>query len=320
VAYIRYRRLNAHASATNALKGPELLEHAVVVAAALAGAVFTAIGIVVRQRATMDVPADQGVSAVMLNTLLRRPRWWAGTAAAVIGYLFQAIALAYGSLLLVAPLLVSALLFALPLSAWVSGRRVRRADWGWAMLLTFGLAVFVYLARTKPGDYQGSEPTAVAVAAVSMIVVALSLPLAVRLSGWPRAILLAIGVGVLFGVLTVLTKIEMHILTKDSTHHVLTSPVTYALIIVGVSATLLQQSAFHAGSLKASVPAMLVLEPLVAVLLGQVVLGEQLIVDPRSAVMLGVALFAMAVATIALGSDEGAYEDELEAAARRNAG
>ena len=65
----------------------------------------------------MDVPADQGVSTVMVSTLLRRRLWWAGTAAAVTGYAFQAVALAYGSLLLVAPLLVSALLFALPLSA-----------------------------------------------------------------------------------------------------------------------------------------------------------------------------------------------------------
>ena len=108
-----------------------LLERAFAVAAALAGAVFTAIGIVVRQRATMDVPRDRGVSRLMLNTLLRRPLWWAGTAAAVTGYAFQAVALAFGSLLLVAPLMVSALLFALPLSAWTSRRRVTRAEWGW---------------------------------------------------------------------------------------------------------------------------------------------------------------------------------------------
>ena len=41
-------------------------------------------------------------------------------------------------------------------------------------------------------------------------------------------------------------------------------------------ATLLQQSAFHAGSLQTSVPTMLVLEPVVAVLLGAIVLGEHM--------------------------------------------
>ena len=294
-----------------------MLEHALVVAAALAGAVFTAIGIVVRQRATMDVPAEHGMSLVMLNTLLRRPRWWAGTGAAVTGYAFYAVALAKGSLLLVAPLLVAALLFALPLSAWLSHRRVSRAEWAWASLLTLALAVFVALARTAPGDYEGSELPAVAVAGLSFALVGCCLLAAARFADWRRAILLALAVGVLFGVVAVLTKIEMNLLTEDGVMRVLRSPVTYALIATAVAATLLQQSAFHAGSLKASVPAMLVLEPLVAVLLGQVILGEHLTVSTPSAVALAVATGAMAVATVALGRDEGAFEDELEAAAAR---
>lgn len=291
-----------------------MLEKALVVAAALAGSVFTAIGIVVRQRATMDVPPDRGVSTLMLRTLLRRPLWWAGTGAAVVGYLFYAVALAHGSLLLVAPLLVAALLFALPLSAWVSHRRVTRAEWGWATLLTAALAAFVSLARTAPGDYEGTVVPAVAVAGLSIVCVVVCLVAAGRFSDWRRAILLALPVGVLFGVVAVLTKIGTHILTTDGVGRALASPVTYALIVTGVAATLLQQSAFHAGSLSASVPAMLVLEPVVAVALGQVVLGEHLVVSTPRAVALGVAMAAMAAATIALGRDEGAYEDELEAA------
>ncbi len=289
-------------------------------AAALVGAVFTAIGIVIRQRATMDVPADRGVSVLMVNTLLRRRLWWAGTAAAVVGYLFYAIALAYGSLTLVAPLLVAALLFALPLSAWLAHRSVSRAEWLWAVVLTLALAVFISLARTQPGDYRGSGPTAVGVAAASMAVVGCCVLLATRFADWRRAILLAIGVGLMFGVVAVLTKIVMHLLTTASLMKLLASPVTYVLIAMGVAATLLQQSAFHAGSLQASVPAMLVLEPVTAVLLGQVVLGETLEVDTPTAVALSAAVAAMVAATIALGRDEGAYEDKLEAAARGASG
>lgn len=296
------------------MKGRTLLQHALVVAAALAGAVFAAIGIVVRQRATMDVPRDQGVSTVMVSTLLRRRLWWAGTASAVMGYAFQAVALAYGSLLLVAPLLVSALLFALPLSARLAHRRVSRAEWGWASLLTLALGVFVSLARTKPGDYEGSELPALIVAGISLAFVAVCLAVAVRLSDWRRAILLAVGVGVLFGVVAVLTKLVTHIVREDSLLRLFTSPALYVLLAVGVIATLLQQSAFHAGSLRASVPAMLVLEPMVAVLLGEVVLGEHLAVSKPAAVVLAIAVAAMAAATIALGRDEGAWEEELEAA------
>jgi len=294
-----------------------MLETALVVAAALAGAVFTAVGIVVRQRATMDVPVDQGVSALMVKTLLHRPLWWAGTAAAVTGYAFQALALAYGSLLLVAPLLVSALLFALPLSAWLSHRSVGRTAWCWAGVLTLALAVFVALAHTKTGDYEGSERGASVAAGVCAVLVGACLLGSRRFADWRRAILLAVGVGMLFGVVAVLTKIVMHMLTADSVTRTLSSPVTYLLVAVGVSATLLQQAAFHAGSLQASVPAMLVLEPVVAVMLGQVVLGEHLAVGRPSAIALTAAMVAMVAATIALGRDEGAYEEELEAATRR---
>jgi len=301
-----------------------LLEHALVVAAALASAVFIAIGIVVRQRATLDVPEDQGVSTAMIGTLVRRPLWWAGTGSAITGFVFQAIALAHGSLLLVAPLLVSALLFTLPLSARLAGRRVTRVEWTWASVLTVALAVFVLLARAAPGDYEGSERPAVLVATGALAIALSSLPLASRLNGWRRALLLASAVGMLFGVVAVLTKIVMNIVTEGHAARLLGSPVIYVLALVGVVATLLQQSAFHAGSLQASVPAMLVLEPIVAVLLGQVVLGEHLTVNPRTALVLGIALAAMAAATIALGRDEGAYEEELEAgrkaAAVRQAG
>ena len=282
---------------------------------------FAAIGIVVRQRATMDVPADQGVSTVMVSTLLRRRLWWAGTAAAVTGYAFQAVALAYGSLLLVAPLLVSALLFALPLSARLAHRRVTRAEWGWAVLLTVALGVFVSLARTKPGDYDGAGAAGGRGRPGSACVfVAGCLAVAVRLSDWRRAIMLAVGVGVLFGVVAALTKIVMHTVTEGSVSQLLTSPILYVLIVIGVIATLLQQSAFHAGALRASVPAMLVLEPMVAVLLGEVLLGEHLAVNKPTAVVLAIAVGAMAAATIALGRDEGAWEDELESSAKAETG
>lgn len=280
---------------------------------AFLAAVFLAIGIVVRQRATLDVPAEHGVSAVMFQTLVRRPLWWAGTAAAVAGYLFQALALATGSLLLVQPILVSALLFALPLSARLAHRRVTRAEWAWALLLTAALAVFVVLAKASPGDYEASLSTSAVVALVCTAAVLGCVIVAVRIVGWIRAVLLAVAVGVLFGVVAVLTKLVMHVLTHEGVTAVLTTPVLYLLAILGVVATLLQQSAFHAGSLQTSVPTMLVLEPMVAVVLGAVVLGEHLNVSGWDAVAIAVSTLAMVAGTIALGRDEGAYEELLEA-------
>jgi drug/metabolite transporter (DMT)-like permease len=256
----------------------------------------------------------------MFLTLLRRPLWWAGTSAAVAGYVFQALALAKGSLLLVQPILVSALLFALPLSARLAQRRVTRSEWAWAVVLTAALAVFVLLARTRPGDYESSLPTSAAVAVICTVAVSVCVVVATRTMGWKRAVLLALAVGVLFGVVAVLTKQVMHVLTHEGVRPLLTTPVLYLLVAIAVFATFLQQSAFHAGALHTSVPTMLVLEPVVAVLLGAVVLGEHLDVSRLDAVVITISTVAMAAATIALGRDEGAYEEEIEAAVARRSG
>jgi drug/metabolite transporter (DMT)-like permease len=288
-----------------------VIGHGLTVLLALLAAVFLAIGIVVRQRATLDVPAEHGVSSVMFLTLVRRPLWWAGTAAAVAGYVFQALALANGSLLLVQPILVSALLFALPMSARLAHRRVTRAEWAWALLLTAALAVFVVLAKPTPGDYEASLKTSAVGAVVCTGAVLACVGVAVRSVGWRRAVLLAVAVGVLCGVVAVLTKLVMHLLTHEGAMAVVTTPVLYLLALLGVVATLLQQSAFHAGSLQTSVPTMLTLEPVIAVLLGAIVLGEQLDLGRWDAVAIGVAALAMAAGTIALGRDEDAYEEQL---------
>ncbi|MGE2721835.1 DMT family transporter [Mycolicibacterium celeriflavum] len=292
-----------------------MVDQGLVVLLALLAAVFLAIGIVVRQRATMDVPEEHGVSTVMVMTLLRRPLWWAGTAAALAGYGFQALALIKGSLLLVQPILVSALLFALPLSARLANRRVTRAEWMWALLLTAALAVFVVLAKTQPGDYEASVPLSLVVAVVCTGAVTACVILAIRTNAWKRAVLLAVAVGLLFGVVALLTKIVMFMLGNGGVGKVLTTPALYLLLVLGVLAVFLQQSAFHAGSLQTSVPTMLVLEPVVAVVLGAVVLGEHLTVGGVKAIAITAAVVAMAAATVALGRDEGALEEQLEAEA-----
>ncbi|MGE2729481.1 DMT family transporter [Mycolicibacterium vaccae] len=293
-----------------------MIGHGLTVLLALLAAVFLAVGIVVRQRATLDVPAELGISSVMFTTLIRRRLWWAGTAAALAGFVFQALALAEGSLLLVQPILVSALLFALPLSARWAGRRVSRAEWAWAVLLTVALAVFVVLAKANPGDYEASLSTSAVVAVVCTAAVLACVLVGTRTVGWRRAVLLAVAVGVLFGVVAVLTKLVMHLLTHEGIGAVLSTPVLYLLVVLGVVAMLLQQSAFHAGSLQTSVPTMLVLEPMIAVLLGAVVLGEHLDVGRWDAVALAVSTAAMVAGTIALGRDEGAYEEALAPTAK----
>lgn len=274
--------------------------HAVAIFSGLLAAFWAAVGIVVRQRVAQDVPAGQAMSSAMATSVVRQPLWWAGTLAAIAGYVFQALALAHGSLLLVQPLLVSSLLFALPLSARICHQRITRAEWGWAILLTAALAVFVLVGQPREGHNRPPIPAWTLALAVTVPVVFACVAAAKRVIGRARAMLLAVAVAVLLGMIAVVTKICTHRFAVGGLHELLTVPAPYLLVGLAVTVTVVQNSAFHAGALQASVPIMLVGEPVVAVLLGVIVLGEHLAVHRSAALVLVAAVLAMVAATVAL--------------------
>lgn len=282
--------------------------HAIAIFSGLLAAFWAAVGIVVRQRVAQRVPADRDRSTTV-SALISNPLWWAGTLAAVAGYLFQALALAHGSLLLVQPLLVSSLLFALPLSARLCHQHISRVDWGWAIVLTAALAAFVLVGQPREGHNRPPLPAWTLALVLTVPLVVVCLVAARRAVGRVRAMLLAVAVAVLLGMIAVLTKICTHRLAVGGWHGLMTVPAPYLLVALAVAVTVVQNSAFHAGALQASVPIMLVGEPVVAVLLGVVVLGEHLAVRGAAALGLAVAVVAMAAATVALGRDQALESD-----------
>ena len=84
----------------------------------------------------------------------------------------------------------------------------------WAGLLTLGLAGFVVLARPGRQEEPASLPVAAVATTVCAVLIVACVVLAVRMSGWQRAVLLAVGVGVLFGVVAVVTKMFMRVVAE----------------------------------------------------------------------------------------------------------
>src|SRR5207245_1682398 len=104
------------------------------------------------------VPVEQARGLSLIGRLLRRPIWLAGAAADVAGYAAEAAALAFGSILVVQPILATTLLFAIPLSAALSKARARPADVAWAALPLGGGSVDLVTSW---------EPYALAVCAIA---------------------------------------------------------------------------------------------------------------------------------------------------------
>ena len=106
-------------------------------------ALFIAIGDVMHQRQAHTVTDEPVGHAELFVRLLHDWRWWLGSAVSAVGFGLQAAALGRGSVLLVQAVLVTSVLFALPMSAYQQHRRLTRSDWLWAVLLAASVIVIL---------------------------------------------------------------------------------------------------------------------------------------------------------------------------------
>ncbi|MFV9633270.1 DMT family transporter [Mycobacterium neumannii] len=272
---------------------------------ALGAALFVAIGDVIHQRQAHEV-ADEPVGHLELFTrLLRDRQWWLGSFVAAAGFALQAAALGVGSVLLVQAILVTSLLFALPIHARLSHQRVTPWQWTWAALLAASVAVIVTVGNPTEGDSRASWETWTAVLVVLVPALVLCVIGAGIWKGPVSAVLLALVSGALWGLFAVLTKGVVDRL-GDGFEALLRTPELYVWVVVAVAGTAWQQASFRAGSLTASLPTMTVTEPVVAAVLGVVVLGETLRPGEEGWLTLIVAVAVMVVSTAALARGEAA--------------
>ncbi|ORV98371.1 DMT family transporter [Mycobacterium kyorinense] len=270
---------------------------------ALGAALFIAIGDVLHQRSAHEVTDEPVGNLGLFAKLLRDRRWWLGSLVSAGGFALQAAALGLGSVLLVQALLVSSLLFALLVSARLSGRAVTRWEWVWAVLLAAAVAVIVTVGNPQAGQSRASWETWVWVAAVMGPAVVACVIGARMLGGRVAAVLLAVVSGSLWGLFAVLTKGVVGQI-PHGVGELLRTPELYAWALVALAGTSWQQSAFRAGALTASLPTMTVTEPVVGAVLGVVVLGETLHTGRAGFVALAAAVAVMAAATVALAYSE----------------
>ena len=131
--------------------------------------------------------------------------------------------------------------------------------------------------------------------------------------GAVAAVLFAFVSGSLWGVFAVLTK-EVVARLGDGVATVTRTPELYACILVALGGVTWSQSAFRAGPLTASMPTLQVSQPVVAAVLGVVVLGETLNTGRAGMITLAAAALVMAAAIIKLARVEAvATRDMAEA-------
>jgi drug/metabolite transporter (DMT)-like permease len=207
--------------------------------------------------------------------LAEQPIWLAGTIALLVGYVVQAAALDRGRLAIVQPLLVTTVVFALPLGYFITKQVVGRREILGAAVIVLGLAVFA-LFGDPAGGKENADNAAWALALGVIAAVCTALFLLGRDGTAAReATVYGTVAGILFGVSACLVKPTL-VMLDESISTVLSHWQLYAMALTGIVAFVLQQVSLGKGFLAATVATVSVANPVVSVVLGTLLFDERL--------------------------------------------
>lgn len=261
-----------------------------------------------------------GKLARFIQAMLSHPLWLGAIGCDVVGVGLQVTALHLGALVVVQPLLVSGLLFAMLLRRFHEHHHIGRRQMTWGVVLSVALAGFVLLATTghKSIHEKADHLPALVAGACGGLLAAGCVELGRRQRSEGRsAALLGIAVGIIYAATAALLKGVSDVALKGP-GPLFSSWQLYAVIIIGATGLLLNQLAFQAGPLTAALPATATVDPLMSIVVGVVVYDEPIrrgagggVVLALLVVLLGIAVIQLArnpeiAAAAATSADEGA--------------
>jgi hypothetical protein len=250
------------------------------IALGLVAALLVGAGLVLQQSAAEQAPKSYFLHLRLIADLLRRRRWLAGIGIMTAGEILSAWTIGNLDLYVAEPLLSTSLIFALLVATPLTGQRPRKSELIGAVLLASGVAA-LSLSRSvsAPSASFGSVgywPAAAGIAAVAFCCVRAGW----RRHGQQRALLTGTAAGLVFGISDALTRGTLLILASHGVVAALTSWPAYSLAGATLLALWLMESAFNAAPLHASLPAITAAEPVVGILLGIIVFGDDLRISP----------------------------------------
>jgi hypothetical protein len=218
---------------------------------------------------------DRPMSVWVLWHLVRQPIWVLGVIAMLTGLLLQAGALATGPIVLIQPIMICELGFALLLSGLAFGTRLSAREW-WYVAGT-GAGVALLLIALAP---DGGHPLRAATAdwavgcVLTVALVALLVTAGHRNRHAHRAALLGVAAGVWFAFSAALLSAITAGFAIGGGAAVFSTWQTYVLLVAGPAGFFLLQDMLRAGRLEASQPGLVLANPLAAIGWGVVVFGE----------------------------------------------
>ncbi|MEY4276284.1 MAG: hypothetical protein RIS26_747 [Actinomycetota bacterium] len=239
-----------------------------------------------------------GVGIANFLELLRNPRWLGGMSFLVAGGVCQIAALTMAPLIVVQPIGALALVITALLNARATKTPITKATWVAIALCTGGIATFVSLATGIASDQKqlSDDNLYLILSILGVLLVVLGAVFLIQRHKM-SALTFILGAGLLYGLLATLVKT---VIQRFQQSHF--DWLTFTCLVAAVLAMALGgwfvQNAYASGPPDLVIAGLTVIDPMVAVLIGIIVLGEAASASDNPFVL---SVFAVSGASAVLG-------------------
>ncbi len=261
---------------------------------ALAGAVFMSLGAQYQHRGVEKVErlsgaqGTSGLSGGQLRALLTRPSWLVGTLMLGLAIVCQLAALSQAPLIVVQPLGAIALVITTLLNARISGHSPTRQSITAIVCCVGGIFLFVSFAALFATEKKIGDSELFTILAILLVVIIVLGACWLVLRRRMRALFYVIGAGILYGFVATLAKAVINRIESGNFEWI-TLVCVIALVAAGAVGAYFVQTAYSSGPPDLVIAGLTVVDPLIAVLIGMVVLGEAAAAPGWVLVIFGVA-------------------------------
>lgn len=246
---------------------------------ALAGAVFMSLGAQYQHRGVEKVErlsgstGTSGLTFAQIKGLLTRPSWIIGTLMLGLAIVCQLAALVQAPLIVVQPLGAIALVITTLLNARISGHSPTRQSLTAIVACVGGIFLFVFFAAIFATEQDVTDRELFVILALLLVVIIVLGACWLILRHRMRALFYVIGAGILYGFVATLAKVVIKRIEAGQFEWI-TAVCVLALVSAAAVGAYFVQTAYSSGPPDLVIAGLTVVDPLVAVLIGMVVLGE----------------------------------------------
>jgi drug/metabolite transporter (DMT)-like permease len=242
---------------------------------AVLAAFSNALSSICQRLGVQRAPQGTAMGWSLIKHALRQLVWFLGVSLIAAGFLLQAVALRFGQLSSVQPIVTTELLFlVLILGVWFR-YSLTWMEWVGTSAAAGGLAVFLIVASPGGGSAIPSAGSWILVFLVIGGIAAMTASLGRTGPRWFRAAMYGTAGAVMFALSAALTK-QLSTLVTEGWGHVFVSWVPYALAVTDLTGLYLIQNSFHAGPITASQATITLIDPITSVCIGMWLFHDRL--------------------------------------------